>query len=316
MKPRLTIVAPAFNEEAGIRCFYEALSAELAALSAYDSTILFVVDGGADQTYDILRDIAQKDSSVRVLKFSRNFGHQMALLAGIDHVDDADVVIMMDSDMQHPVTLLPKLLNEYEKGYDVVYTIRENADHIGFMKKACSALFYFGINLISEVPIQKSAADFRLISGRVARLLQTQIRERTLFLRGIMSWVGFRQVAVHFKADDRYAGVSKYNLSKNIHFALNGVVAFSRKPLRAATLIGLVVALVGFAFALFTAVDYLSGGTYVQGWTTIVVMVAIFGGMQLFFLGVIGEYIGAIFDEVKARPHYIIEDAVNITPRV
>lgn len=314
MNKKLTIVAPAFNEEAGIRHFYEVLAVELAALPGYDLTMLFVVDGGTDATFDILKDIAANDASVRVLKFSRNFGHQMALLAGIDHAE-GDAVIMMDSDMQHPVSLLPKLIHEYEKGYDVVYTVREDSDYIGVFKKAYSTLFYALINLISDVPIQPNAADFRLISGRIAKLIQTRIRERSLFLRGIISWVGYRQTLVHFKANDRYAGSSKYTFRKNVQFALSGIVSFSRKPLRAAIVVGLVVALAGFVFAAITVIDYLTGGSFVPGWATVVVLIAVFGGAQLFFLGIIGEYIGAIFDEVKARPQYLLEEAVNITER-
>lgn len=315
MKKLLTVIAPAYNEAAGIRHFYEELSAQLSAMSAYRVTMLFVVDGGTDSTFDILKDIAEKDSAVRVLRFSRNFGHQNALLAGIDHAE-GDAIIMMDSDMQHPISLIPKLLSEYEKGYDVVYTVRENGGKVGFFKKTLSGVFYSVINIISDVPIQRNAADFRLISRRVAELMRTRIRERGMFLRGIISWVGFRQMPVHFVVEDRYAGSSKYTFGMNLGFALSGIVAFSRKPLRAATLIGMVIAVVGLAFAGFTVADYFMGGSYIQGWTTIVVLLVVFGGIQLFFLGVIGEYIGAIFDEVKARPQYIIEDAVNIGPRV
>lgn len=313
MKKQVTVVIPAFNEEAGIRHFYEMLAAQLAELSAYTFTMLFVVDGGTDATFALLQSIAGKDDSVRVLKFSRNFGHQTALLAGIDHAE-VGALIMMDADMQHPVSLLPRLLAEYENGNDVVYTVREDSGQTGLFKKVYSKLFYALINLISDVPIQSNAADFRLISNRIADLIRTRIRERTLFLRGIMSWVGFKQTAVYFKADERYAGTSKYTFSKNIHLALSGIVSFSRKPLRAATLVGMIVAFLGFIFAAVTVISYFLGEPFVQGWATIVVLLAFFGGIQLFFLGVIGEYVGAIFDEVKARPHYLIETSVNVSP--
>src|SRR3989344_856173 len=308
----LTIVCPAMNEAEGIRAFHTALGAELQKVSgSYCATMLFVVDGATDRTFEILREIASENPRVQVLNLSRNFGHQMALLAGIDHAD-ADVVIMMDSDLQHPPALIPRLLQEFEKGNDVVYTYREESSDIGAIRKAAGTLYYWLVNLVSDVPIHKNASDFRLISRRVAKVLQQQIRERNLFLRGVISWIGFRQALVPFKASQRFAGKSNYSLLRLIQFALFGLISFGKKPLRAATVVGLCFALFGFIFLVVTIFQYLMGQIPLTGYATIIVLVSLFGGVQLLFLGIIGEYIGAIFDEVKARPHYLIEDAVNI----
>jgi len=309
----ITVIAPAYNEAEGIRDFYTVLKAELGKLIGYRPDMLFVIDGGADKTIDILRDIAAADPALRVLKFSRNFGHQMAYLAGIDHAD-ADVVIMMDSDLQHPPAVIPHLLAEFEKGSDVVYTVREKTKNQGFVRRTQSVIFYWFLNLISEVPIGENTSDFRLISRRVARLIQGSIRERSMFLRGIVSWVGFKQSAVHYQAAERFAGKSKLPLGRLIQFGLSGIVSFSKKPLRAASVVGLLFALFGLAFAALTTWQYFTGQIDQPGFATVVVLLSVFGGVQLMFLGVIGEYVGAIFDQVKLRPHYIIEEAINITP--
>lgn len=306
----LTVVCPAMNEAEGIAIFYTALSSELSKLSAYNSRILFVVDGATDTTFLILKGIAEKDSRVSILNFSANFGHQMALLAGIDYAD-ADIVITMDSDMQHPPELIPKLLAEFERGNDVVYTVRADSEDVSFVRRFLGAVFYKCVNMISDVPIQKNASDFRLISRRVVTVLQTQVRERNLFLRGVISWMGFRQVAVSFQAAKRYAGSSNYSIGRLVRFAVFGLISFSTKPLRAATTVGLLFAFFGFCFAVYAVIEYFINHTLPPGWSTLVVLVSIFGGVQLVFLGIIGEYIGAIFDEVKARPHYIVADKIN-----
>ncbi len=307
----LTVVVPAYNEAAGIRRFHDALQDALRRIDGYESRVLFVVDGGTDGTFDILSEIAAENPAVSVIQLSRNFGHQTALLAGIDHAA-GDIVVMMDADLQHPPSLIPMLIAEYEKGNDIVYTIREEADSVSFFRKLAGSLFYGFVNLISDVPINKNASDFRLISRRVADLMRTRLRERNMFLRGIMSWVGFRQAAVPFKAERRYAGKSKYSLSRLLQFAIFGIVSFSKKPLRAASVIGLVFALFGFGLALLTIVQYFTDRTLPPGWATVVVLLSIFGGIQLIFFGIIGEYIGAIFDEVKGRPHYILDKTIRV----
>ncbi len=309
-KKTLTVVAPVYNEEEVIRDFYQELKNTLLTLSEYRSTMLFVVGRGTDRTFPILKEIATADSSLRVLYLSSRFGHQMQLLAGIDHAD-SDIVIMMDSDLQHPPEIIPTLLAEYEKGNDVVYTVREKTSDQGVLRKWCSDMFYWFLNKISDVRISGNAADFRLISRKVAEVLRREIRERNLFLRGIIPWLGFNQIGVSFVANPRRAGKSKYSFSRLITFGLSGVVSFSRKPLRVAIVVGLFVASLGFLYALTVIAQSFYNRSLPAGWATVIVLLSIFGGLQLIFLGILGEYIGAIFDEVKKRPHYIVDQKIN-----
>jgi glycosyltransferase involved in cell wall biosynthesis len=308
----LTVISPVYNEAEVIEHFYQVLSKELQGLAGrYASRILFVVDRSSDDTLDILKRIAAADHSVGILALSSRFGHQMSLLAGIDHAD-ADVVVMMDSDLQHSPALIPSLIERFEEGYDIVYTIREDERELGLLKRWGARLFYRLINSLSKVPINESAADFRLISRRVALVFQTQIRERNQFLRGLISWVGFRSVGVPFRVGTRAAGRSKYSLARLIRFGMQGIVSFSKRPLQAAIVVGFVFAAFGLINAVITFVEYFLYASLPSGWTTLTILISLFSGVQLIFLGIIGEYLGAIFDEVKARPHYIVEEQVNL----
>ena len=307
----ITVICPAYNEEDVIAAFYAELRAVLSALSAsYESKIIFVVDGAQDSTLAILGRIAESDASTQILSFSRNFGHQMALLAGIDH-SRSDAVIMMDTDLQHPPSLLPALLEKFEEGYEVVYTIRQDTDETPWFKRVTARLFYRVLNLITQVPITENAADFRLISRRVASVFQSQIRERNQFLRGLFAWVGFKSVAVPFTVRKRGGGTTKYSLLSMVRFGINGLVAFSKRPLLAAAILGFALAAFGFFFAAVTLIEYLFYRTLPSGWAALLSLLTILSGTQLIFLGIVGLYVGAIFDEVKGRPHYIIEQKVN-----
>ena len=309
----LTVISPVYNEEDVIESFYKRLNSQLRRLSeSYESKILFIVDRSPDRTLDILKKIAKDDDSVQVLALSSRFGHQMSLLAGIDHVD-SDIVIMMDCDLQHPPELIPKILAEHEKGYDIVYTIRNDTDDVDFFKKYSSKLFYRVLNMISDVSFIESAPDFRLISKRVVRVIQEQIRERNLFLRGMISWMGFPKTSLSFMVEPRVAGQSKYSLSRMLRFAIAGMTSFSKKPLQAAGFVGVSLAVGGFMYAAIVLIRYFLNYSTPPGWNTVVVLLIIFSGIQLIFLGVIGEYIGSIFEEVKARPHYIVEEKINLS---
>ncbi len=307
----LSLVCPAYNEESVIEAFYIELARCLKSLSdRYEFEIIFVVDKSQDRTLDILRGVAASDHRVKILALSTRFGHQMSLVAGIDHCR-GDAVVMMDTDLQQPPSLIPTLIAEYERGYDIVHTIRTKTANVGFFRSAASSLFYKGINKISEVRIEENAADFRLISKKVVKVFQTQIRERNQFLRGLLGWVGFKSTTVKYEASERHSGRSKYNFSKLLRFAANGVVSFSKKPLQAAIYFGTIFACLGFLLAAYTAVDYYTGGSYPPGWATLAVVTSVFSGIQLIFMGIFGEYIGAIFDEVKGRPRYIIEENIG-----
>jgi glycosyltransferase involved in cell wall biosynthesis len=307
----LSVISPVFNEEEVIEQFYNELKGVLITdVREYDSTILFVVDRSTDRTLEVLERLAATDPALKILALSSRFGHQMSLLAGID-VTRSDVIIMMDSDLQHPPTLIPELLRKFEEGYDIVYTIRQEGNDTGLLKQWTSRFFYRFINLVSQVPILESAADFRLISHRVARVFQEEIRERNQFLRGLFSWVGFRNTGVYFQSRSRAAGGSKYSVGRLLQFAAHGVVSFSKRPLQAAIYVGFLFAFFGFALALITIIQYFTNRSWPPGWTTLAILIPVFSGIQLIFLGVLGEYVGAIFDEVKNRPHYIVEKKVN-----
>jgi polyisoprenyl-phosphate glycosyltransferase len=315
MKPTLTVICPVYNEEEVIASFYKALHEVLTGLSVrYVWKILFVVDRCEDRTLDILKEISRADDSVRILALSARFGHQIALLAGMDHCD-SDAVIMMDSDLQHPPALIPLLLENFEKGFDIIYTTRQDPPGIGLFKRLSSMLFYRMLNRISQVPIKESAADFRLVSRRVVEVFQKQIRERNQFLRGLFSWIGFRSVEVSFRAGTRPSGKSKYSFGRMVGFGTQGIVAFSKRPLQAAILVGFIFAAIGLVNAIITFVQFFFYRSLPSGWTTLTILISTFSGIQLIFLGIIGEYIGAIFDEVKERPHYIIEEKINFVPK-
>jgi polyisoprenyl-phosphate glycosyltransferase len=308
----LTVISPVYNEAEVLERFYEELSANLQPLAdRYRTRILFVLDRSSDNSVDILKRLAGADRNVGVLSLSARFGHQMALLAGIDHTD-ADVIVMMDSDLQHPPSLLPALLAQYESGYDIVNTVREDEQELGLLKRNSSRLFYRMINSISDVPINERAADFRLISRKVAEVFKYQIRERNQFLRGLLSWIGFSTTFVPFRVGARVAGRSKYSTARLMRFAVQGIVSFSKRPLQAAVVLGFIFAGFGLINAVLTLAQYFLYSSLPSGWTTLAILISVFSGVQLIFLGIIGEYIGAIFDEVKGRPHYIVDEKVNL----
>lgn len=311
MKKSLAVISPVYNEEEVIELFYAKLKPVLAGLEErYITKVLFVVDPSTDATLELLRRIALSDSSVQVIALSSRFGHQMSLLAGIDH-SNTDLILMLDCDLQHPPDLIPEMLNESEKGYDIVYTVRKDSEEIGIFKRLGAKLFYRFINRISQVPINENAADFRLVSRRVADVFRSQIRERNQFLRGLFSWVGFNSVGIPFQVQKREAGTSKYTFKRMITFGVHGILSFSKRPLQAAIFVGLGFAGLGFMFAVITVIQYFLYSNFPPGWATLAILISVFSGIQLIFLGIIGEYVGAIFDEVKARPHYIVAEKIN-----
>ena len=310
-KKTLTVLCPVYNEEEIIETFYTELKNVLSSLpDNYKTRIMFVVDRSEDGTIDVLKRICELDSTVILISLSARFGHQMSLLAGIDHCD-SEIIIMMDSDLQHPPSLIPSMLKKYEEGHDIVYTIRQASSDISFISRIGSKFFYLLVNKISSTPIYENAADFRLISQRVAKLFQNDIRERNLFLRGLFSWVGFKRTAVNFQASERGAGKSKYSLLQLIYFSLNGLIAFSSGVLRMAIMLGILFALFGILLGAVTLVQYFFYDSLPPGWATLTILLSVYSGIQLFFLGVIGEYIGATYIEVKKRPHYIVDEKIG-----
>lgn len=312
---KLAIVAPVFNEELVIEEFHTRTRTVLATLTNVDATLVYVVDQSTDNTIEILRRIVRTDHATKVLALSSRFGHQMSLLAGIEYAVKnslgTDAVIMMDSDLQHPPELIPQLINEYRQGFEVVYTVRQDNSDAGFIRTALGNLFYRLLRTISKLPIHANAADFRLISHRVAVTLTQNFTERKIFLRGLFSWMGFKQKGVEFVAANRFAGTSKYSLSRMLNLATAGVLSFSARPLHAGIFIGIGFAGLAFLVMLSAVISFFIDKTIPSGWTTLVSLLMLFSGIQLIMIGVMGAYIGGIYEEVKGRPHYIIEEVIE-----
>lgn len=306
----IDIVLPVYNEEEGIAAFHAALSAAIEPLAErYRFHIIYVLDRSRDSSFAVLRKIASLDDRVTVLHLSRRFGHQMSLVAGIDH-SRGDAVIMMDSDQQHPPALIATLLEKFEEGYDVVHTIRQYDPGTSRLKRWTSDAFYYLQNAMSPVEMRPGAADFRLISRKVAAVFQTSIREQNQFLRGLFQWIGFSSATVPFVGAPRAAGATKYRLQRLLGFAVVGMLSFSKVPLRAASVIGLAISAVSLFYGAALVVYYFTVNYLPAGYTSLIVVVLFMGGLQLTVLGIIGEYLGGIFDEVKGRPLYVVDEIV------
>jgi dolichol-phosphate mannosyltransferase len=301
----LCVVAPCCNEADGLREFYQQLSRKLSALPDCQYQIVLVDDGSSDATPQILADLAREDPAVRVLSLSRNFGHQVALTAGLDAAE-GDAVIMMDADLQHPPALIPEMIACWQQGADIVSGIRQATHGAAWWKSATSGLFYRLINLLSDTYIVPGAADFCLLSRRAHQALLS-VRERQRFLRGIVSWIGFQRTFIPFEAPPRYAGKSSYSLAKMIRLAMTAVISFSSAPLRMATRLGLLVSAAGFGYLVYILLAWLFLKRVEPGWTSTISVILILGGVQLVFMGLLGEYLAVVYEEAKRRPLYILK---------
>lgn len=308
---RLTVVAPVYNEEEVIGDFHARLCEVLATLDDVEANVLYVVDRCTDSTLEVLRALVRRDSRAKVIALSSRFGHQMSLVAGIDNALDADAIIMMDSDLQHPPELIPELIDNFRRGFEVVYTVRQDTEAINPLRKLAGNVFYRLLAKISQIPMNANAADFRLISGRVAKVLSADFRERNMFLRGLFTWMGFRQTGVEYVARKRGGGYSKYSLSKMVQLATAGILSFSTKPLQLGIFVGVLFSLVSFIMVLWTVLAFLIDKSIPSGWTTVVVLLLMFSGIHLIILGIIGAYVGGIYEEVKDRPRYIIDEEIS-----
>lgn len=305
------IVLPVYNEEVGLRTFHDALTRVLGPLgSKYQFQIIYVLDRSTDNSLAVLSELARVCPNVTVLHLSRRFGHQMSLVAGIDHCR-GDAVVMMDCDLQHPPALIPTLLDRFEAGYDIVHTIRTYDHKISAFRKLGSHFFYRLQNLLSPVELQDGAADFRLISRKVARVFQSDIREHDQFLRGLFQWVGFSATSVPFRSAPRHAGRTKYNVPRLLAFFTAGIVSFSKVPLRIATVIGFLISFASFIYGVYLVAVFFEVGHLPPGYTSLIVVALMLGGLQLTVLGMIGEYIGHLFEEAKRRPLYIVDEVIR-----
>ena len=307
LTPELSIVIPLYNEAENLKPLYDELTPVLAGLNL-SAEIIFVDDGSRDRSFETVKVLSQQDDRIRAISLSRNFGHQVALTAGMQHAR-GNMVITMDADLQHPPGVITVLLEHYRQGFEIVNTRRIDSTETGYFKKHSSRFFYRFINRISDISIAESSSDFRLMSRKALDAF-LQFGERDRFTRGLVSWMGFRQALVDYECLPRFAGKSKYTLRKMIHFAADGITAFSAKPLRIASYMGVIVFLVGLAYAIFAIIQHASGKT-IPGWTSLLVTVLLLGGIQLLSLGIIGEYLARIFNESKSRPLYFIKDQIN-----
>lgn len=300
----VSIVLPAYNESSNVNIVYKHL-VEVFETMPYTLQILYVNDGSADDTLLHLRALAKGDSRVDYISLSRNFGHQVAVKAGYYHAI-GDAVISMDCDMQHPVRLIPELLAKWEQGYDVVYTVRARDKSLSWFKRTSSSAFYKIVNTLSDIKIEEGTADFRLLDRRVADVIAT-MREEEPFLRGMIKWVGFRQYAIPYQPDKRVAGQSKYTFSKMLSLAISGVTSFSVRPLHLAIWIGAIFTLISLLLLPYVIWSFVNDHAAL-GWSSLMLAIAFFGGIQLIVLGVVGLYIGNIFIQTKQRPLFVISE--------
>ena len=312
MSVRYSVVVPVYNEEAVAQECYVRLTKVMASLrDAYE--LIFVDDGSRDQTNAIISDFCRQDSHVRLVSFSRNFGHQAAISAGMD-LSSGQAVIIIDADLQDPPEVILEMVKKWKEGYDVVYGQREKRKGESVFKKATAKLFYRFLSAQTDVDIPVDTGDFRLIDRKVCDVLSS-LTEKNRYVRGLVSFAGFRQTGVRYVRDERFAGETKYPLKKMMNFAVDATTSFSKKPLKLAGYVGLFLSMASFVYLFITIYLKLFTQTTVSGWASILCVSLFFNGVVLIMLGIIGEYIGRIYYEVKNRPLYIIKEKTGFQPR-
>lgn len=300
-KQLVSIVVPVYNEQENIDSFYQEVIKHMNPMK-YDFELIFVDDGSKDATPLMLERLARMDKRVRALILARNFGHQIALTCGLDYAQ-GQAVITMDGDMQHPPEMLPALIKKWEAGFQVVQTIRVNTEGVSWFKSFTSGMFYKLMNAMSNIEVAEGGSDFRLLDKQVVDSFR-RFRERARFIRGMISAIGYKQTQLEFVAPKRFAGYSKFSLKKMLHFALDGVTAYSKLPLRFAFYLGIILGFGSIGLTLHVLYIKFFTAEAVPGWATITASILLLGGVQLAGIGIIGEYVGRIFEEVKQRPLY------------
>lgn len=305
----LSVIVPCFNEEAVLWETHRRLTSVLDGLNPITYEVIYVDDGSRDRTAEMLREFQSSDARVRVVLLSRNFGHQIAVTAGLAE-SRGDAAVLIDADLQDPPEIIPEMIARWRDGYDVVYGLRTDRSGETTFKLWTAKIFYYMLNHVSRVQIPPDVGDFRLMNRRVVNALLA-MPERDRFLRGMISWIGYKQVAVLYERAPRFAGASKYPLLKMLRFALDGILSFSFAPLRVATWMGFIAMLMAFAGIVYAILLRLYTTDWVRGWASIFVAVLFMGGVQLVTIGIIGEYIGRIYDEVKQRPLYFVQERLG-----
>ncbi|WP_286912189.1 glycosyltransferase family 2 protein [Flavobacterium sp. UBA4197] len=302
MRKLVSIIIPAYNEAENVRHIFDKIKVVFDTLP-YNWEVIFIDDGSKDETINTVMALSKENNNVYFLEFSKNFGHQLAVKAGLDNAY-GDCVVSLDCDAQHPPEIIPDMLVKWEEGYDIVYTIREEDKRLSKAKRSTSNLFYKLVNSLSDIELEAGTADFRLLDRKVVNVFRN-FHETEPFLRGLIKWLGFKQHGIHYSPAERFAGSSKYSVKKMIHLALHGVTSFSIKPLYTAVYLGLSMSLLSLLYIPYVIYAFYSH-IEVSGWASTIMTIVFFGGLQLIMLGIIGIYVGKMFMQTKNRPNYII----------
>jgi dolichol-phosphate mannosyltransferase len=307
----VSVIIPCFNEEAVLRDTYLRVTSVLEGRSEFQHELVFVDDGSADATARILQEIARRDPRVKVVRFSRNFGHQPAVSAGIRRCR-GDLAVIIDADLQDPPEVIPEMIRQLvATESNMVYGVRNQRKGETIFKRATASIYYRFLSMLSEVPLPLNAGDFRVIDRKIINAFNS-LQENNKYIRGLMSWMGFKQTPFYYDRDPRYAGETKYSLRRMLRFASTGIFYFSKKPLKIATTFGFSSVAAGLVLSLWILVNKLLVPQYiVSGWSSIILLTIYFGGVQLLTIGILGQYIGSLFDEVKRRPEYIVDEPVH-----
>ncbi len=308
---KISIIIPAYNEEEVAQECYNRLEEVLDKLNNYENEIIFVNDGSKDKTLEILAELANQNENVKIVSFSRNFGHQAAVTAGLKYVT-GDVILIIDADLQDPPELLPEMLKLWEEGNEVIYGERKTREGESRFKLFTAKMFYKTLNALSDVEIPKNTGDFRLVDRKVVDTINS-LPEHNKFLRGLFSWVGYRQYAFKYERKERFAGKTKYPLKKMLKLAADGIIGFSTKPLKILGGLGFISIIISFIILIYSLLSFAFEWNNLEaGWTSIMVSITFFAGVQLLSIWVLSEYIGRIYDETKNRPQYIVDKTINI----
>ena len=308
---KLSIIIPMYYEEKVVNECYKRLKEMVEKLKGYDYELIFVNDGSKDNTLNLLEEIAKNNNKVKIISFSRNFGHQAAVTAGLKYVT-GDAIVIIDADLQDPPEEIPEMLKLWEQGYEVIYGKRKSRKGESAFKLLTAKMFYNTLDALSDVEIPKDTGDFRLVDRKVVNTIN-EMPEHNKFLRGLFSWVGYKQIPFEYERQERFAGKTKYPLKKMLKLASDGIISFSTKPLKLVGYVGIVSILLSLIILIYSLVSFAFNlNNLTAGWTSIMVTVTFFAGVQLLSIWIISEYIGRIYDESKNRPQYIIDKKINL----
>lgn len=302
----ISIVVPVYNEESVVLEFYKRTVSIMEPISESAFEIIFVNDGSEDQTSNIVKKLRENDKRVKLISFSRNFGHQIAITAGLRY-SKGDAVVIIDVDLQDPPELVPKMIDKWKEGYEIVYAVREGREGETLFKKITAYIFYRLLRSMTNVDLKNDTGDFKLLGRRAVNVFN-QLNEKNRYVRGLIHWIGFKQCQITYQRKERFSGQTKYSYSKMLKFAFDGITSFSHLPLRLASYFGLFVSLICFLYLIYAILLKLITNAPIGGWTSLMAVILFIGGIQLVTIGIMGEYIGRVFDETKNRPLYIVDE--------